>query len=294
MNSCRSFLCIAALVVVVAVCGTILVHRTNGASSTQPAATQPAGTLVIRKAIYGDLPDGTTVDVADKVRAMVKDGALSVAATDGNFGDPYNGKMRLTITSAEVRVPNINLGGEGGAGDFTDKVKPFQDGNSLHLKITGDMKITVYFNYGDGKQRTAHSGRDGSVDITVPTKLRVDYTANGVDASKTVDLGQTLKINANDPIAAAQPPVNVAGTVWAGEDSDGDFLEFHFQADGSLDYKSPSGFQKQTSTWKQDGASINIELNHYSEYQGTISGNRMEGSASNDAGKSWTWSADKQ
>jgi hypothetical protein len=276
------------LVVLAAVCGTVLVHRTEGASSTQPAATKPTGTLVIRKAIYGDLPDGTMVDVADKVRAMVKDGALSVAATDGNFGDPYNGKMRLTITSAEVKVPNINLGGEGGAGDFTDKVKPFQDGNSLHMKITGDMKITVYYNYGDGKQRTAHSGRDGSVDITVPTKLRVDYTANGVDASKTVDLGQTLKINANDPIAATQPPVNVAGTVWA-IDSDGDFYDCHFQADGILD-----GSNEGSGTWKQNGTSIYMELNHYVRYQGTISGNRMEGSASNDAGKSWTWSADKK
>jgi hypothetical protein len=34
---------------------------------------------------------------------------------------------------------------------------------------------------------------------------------------------------------------SVAGTMWAGTDSQGDYYEFHFQPDGALHYKSPSG-----------------------------------------------------
>jgi hypothetical protein len=273
-------------------------HSQSGVASaaTQPApqpnqvaASQFAPTpthLIIRKAVYGDLPDGAVEDVTEKIRAMVKDGMLSVAATDDNFGDPYNGKMRLTIERAKVRVPHINLGGEGGAGDFTDQVKRFQNGNALHMKISdGDMKVTVYYDYGDGKQHMAYSMKDGSLDITVPTKLRVDYrAANGVDTSETADIGQPLKIDASDPV---QPIVNVAGTLWVVIDNDGD-NNVQFRADGTLDWSDANG--AVAGIWKQDGASIYMEINHYSRYEGTISNDRMSGSGSNDAGDGWTWS----
>ncbi|MCY2950598.1 MAG: DUF3395 domain-containing protein, partial [Planctomycetota bacterium] len=45
----------------------------------------------IKKAVYGDLPDGAKTDVTEKVAAMVKDGELSVEATNDNFGDPAEG-----------------------------------------------------------------------------------------------------------------------------------------------------------------------------------------------------------
>src|SRR5208283_5353992 len=91
--------------------------QNNGKTATQPAAKT---NFVIRKAVYGDLPDGTALDVTDKVRAMVKNGTLSVVVTDKNLGDPYNGTMELTIIRAEIRVRYLNLGGAGGAGDITD------------------------------------------------------------------------------------------------------------------------------------------------------------------------------
>jgi hypothetical protein len=44
--------------------------------------------LAITKALYGDLPNGPKVDVTVKVAAMVENNALSVDASNDNFGDP--------------------------------------------------------------------------------------------------------------------------------------------------------------------------------------------------------------
>jgi hypothetical protein len=92
--------------------------------------------------------------------------------------------------------------------------------------------------------------------------------------------------------AMAQSAINVSGTTWVGTDSDGDYYEYTFQADGALHYKSPSGYWTN-GTWKQDGDSIYMETNNkYSEYQGRISGTHMEGKAWNIKDKHWTWVAD--
>lgn len=50
-----------------------------------------ASKVKIIKAVYGDLPNGTSRDVAAKVAAMVKDGKFSVAASNTHFGDPIPG-----------------------------------------------------------------------------------------------------------------------------------------------------------------------------------------------------------
>jgi len=89
-------------------------------------------------------------------------------------------------------------------------------------------------------------------------------------------------------------PASVAGTTWAGTDSDGDHYEYKFQASGALHYSSPTGFWKN-GTWKQEGNEIYMETNNkYSERQGTISGNRMEGQAWNVKDRRWTWVAEKK
>jgi hypothetical protein len=62
------------------------------AAATQAQTTKPAkGELVILKAVYGDLPDGGKADVTEKVKAMVKNNALTVDASNANFGDPAGG-----------------------------------------------------------------------------------------------------------------------------------------------------------------------------------------------------------
>ena len=75
------------LVLVGVVCLAVGVSSSGGADA-------PVAKLVIVKAVYGDLPDGAKTDVTDKVKEMVKDGALSVVANNDNFGDPAEGVVK--------------------------------------------------------------------------------------------------------------------------------------------------------------------------------------------------------
>ena len=85
------------------------------------------------------------------------------------------------------------------------------------------------------------------------------------------------------------PAKSIADTTWVGTDSDGDYYENHFQKDGSLHYKSPTGFWKN-GTWRQDGEVVYFEMNRgYSEYDGRMSGKLMEGTGKNIKGHRWTW-----
>jgi len=54
-------------------------------------ARPDASKVVVKKALYGDLPDGKARDVTAKVAAMVKQGSFSVTASNGTFGDPTPG-----------------------------------------------------------------------------------------------------------------------------------------------------------------------------------------------------------
>ena len=50
--------------------------------------------LIIRKAVYGDLPSGDSVDVTEDVAAMVRNNSLTVKAGNETFGDPAGGKVK--------------------------------------------------------------------------------------------------------------------------------------------------------------------------------------------------------
>jgi hypothetical protein len=50
--------------------------------------------LVIRKAVYGDLKTGPSVDVTEEVAALVQKNSLSVHASNEMFGDPAQGKVK--------------------------------------------------------------------------------------------------------------------------------------------------------------------------------------------------------
>ncbi len=49
------------------------------------------GEVTVRKALYGDLPNGTSADVTAKVAEIVKQGAIVIEASNTVFGDPANG-----------------------------------------------------------------------------------------------------------------------------------------------------------------------------------------------------------
>ena len=47
-----------------------------------------AGSVVIKKAVYGALPDGPLAEVTKKAAELVKSGVVTLEASNGNFGDP--------------------------------------------------------------------------------------------------------------------------------------------------------------------------------------------------------------
>jgi hypothetical protein len=50
--------------------------------------------LVIRKAVYGDLPSGPSADVTDDVAELVRKNSLTVDATNERFGDTASGRVK--------------------------------------------------------------------------------------------------------------------------------------------------------------------------------------------------------
>jgi HEAT repeat protein len=55
---------------------------------------QTTGDVAIQRAVYGALPDGPSADVTAKVKEIVKSGAVSVDASNVNFGDAAPGVVK--------------------------------------------------------------------------------------------------------------------------------------------------------------------------------------------------------
>ena len=102
-----------------------LVHGEDKPSAPSTAPVPNTAKLVVLKAEYGDLPDGTKEDVTVKVKAMVKDNALTVEATNDNFGDPVEG------TGKKLKV---EYSFEGGA----KKVKEVDENETLTISDKGE------------------------------------------------------------------------------------------------------------------------------------------------------------
>ena len=62
-------------------------ERALSAACTREASPS-AGKVTIRRAVYGAVGEGGSADVTSKVSEMVEAGALSIEASNGNFGDP--------------------------------------------------------------------------------------------------------------------------------------------------------------------------------------------------------------
>ena len=55
---------------------------------------QQQGQIKINKAVYGDLPDGSSKDVADVLTRIIESGVLAIDVGNGNFGDPAPGVVK--------------------------------------------------------------------------------------------------------------------------------------------------------------------------------------------------------
>ena len=87
----------------------------------QPAA----GKVVIRRAVYGVLPDGPSADVTKKVAQLVKAGKLTIEASNSNFGDPAQGTAKkLRIEYTVDGTPDVKTVGENDSVTLTAGVTP--------------------------------------------------------------------------------------------------------------------------------------------------------------------------
>jgi HEAT repeat protein len=89
-------------------------------------ATSAGGSnVVIKKAVYGDLAKGPSADVTKKVAELVKAGATSVEASNENFGDPANGKVKMLRVEYTISgVPGSATVRERETVTFATKVAP--------------------------------------------------------------------------------------------------------------------------------------------------------------------------
>ena len=92
---------------------------------------------------------------------------------------------------------------------------------------------------------------------------------------------------------------SVGGTTWSGKDSEGDFYEYTFLADGRLKYKTNTSrsqvqtFSDKGDVWSQNGRIVVILIGDTSTKVGMISGSRISGKAWNAQGRRWTWKVNK-
>jgi len=91
--------------------------------------------------------------------------------------------------------------------------------------------------------------------------------------------------------ALASDIINLIGTIWDGDDTDGDKYVYEFKQGGILKYDCPTG-TFENGTWKQTDNLLYMEMNDkYSQRKGIISSSSMEGEAQNVAGHKWKWTA---
>ncbi len=84
-----------------------------------------AGKVVIKKAMYGALPNGPAADVTQKVADLVKGGAMAVEASNGNFGDPaQNSPKSLRIEYSVEGTSDTKVAKEGESITLTAAVTP--------------------------------------------------------------------------------------------------------------------------------------------------------------------------
>lgn len=171
---------------------------TTGLSAEPATAPAPTGQLVIQSALFGDLENDKTVDVTRKLTSLVKDGNLSVVASSKTFGDPAPGaakKLKVGYTldgiyrsktveedqtldiSTRLLIRRAVYGAlpNGPLADVTEQVAGMIRKNTLSVRADNEQ-------FGDPANG-------------VVKRLRVDYTFDGKEKSKSVEENQTLAIS---------------------------------------------------------------------------------------------------
>lgn len=179
--------------------------------SLSTVAATADDTLVISKAVYGDLPEGGTTDVTEIVASFVRDGVLRIEAGNNFFGDPAEQKGKTLQVAYELNgkkaeasvregetmlIPMPELKGElkllsaeygdlpdGPKDDVLGTVKLYLKNNRLEVDVEnyllGDpasgvfKRLRVEYTIGDVKlAKSAYEG--GTLTIEVPGEAKTD------------------------------------------------------------------------------------------------------------------------
>jgi hypothetical protein len=188
-----------------------LAARATVTDTNSVPATNAAPRLVIVKAVYGDLSDSSaTADVTKIVADKVKDNAVFIEVNNDNFDDPASGVTKqLKVDFTIDGVAGSKSVYERGKLKLSLQDKPDPAKNSRPPKLV--IRKAVYGALPDGDTIDVTSIVAGMVSkdalkmdvnndcfgdpaVEVGKKLRVDYTLNGNDGTKTVEEGKTLTI----------------------------------------------------------------------------------------------------
>ena len=153
----------------------------------------------IVKAIYGDIDNDKTIDVTAKVAALAKGDSLTVLANNAMLGDPG-------VVMRKLKVSYLI--------DGVWMTRTVDEGETLDISTRLEIRKATYGDLAGGKtadvtEIVAGMVRHNTLSVTasndamggdpagnVVKKLKVDYTFDGVEKSKTVAENDTLTISA--------------------------------------------------------------------------------------------------
>ena len=142
---------------------------------------------------------GKTADVTAKVAGLVKENSLSVEAKSDLFGDPASGKpKKLKVSYTVDGIYRSKTVAEGETLDISTRlfVRKALYGDlpsGASMDVTEQVADLVRKNRLSVEAGNEQFGEDPA--SGVPKKLRVDYTFDGANKSKTVNEGQTLTVS---------------------------------------------------------------------------------------------------
>jgi len=197
----------ACVLVALAGCGPEKTKPPSSSPRAAAGAPKPAK-LVIVKAVYGDLPNGDSIDVTAKVAAMVKDNALRVDASNDLFGDPAEGSFkRLRVVCTIGGARKVKTVGEDETLTLPADEKPLAGKLVIVKAVYGDLAGAEVIDVTDkvaamvkNNALTVEASNETLADGDDPAegvhkRLRVDYTIGGVARRKTVGEDRTLTIS---------------------------------------------------------------------------------------------------
>lgn len=117
----------------------------------------------------------------------------------------------------------------------------------------------------------------------------IDGSSHNVTGKKWTWSVRRMGVPLSVPLPAPTAAKDVLGTTWVGTGVRDEPLTMTFLPGGVLRYTTLSGTW-ENGRWEQHGERIQIDTNnHYADYEGTLSGGTIKGSAHNVTGLKWTW-----